>query len=161
MKKKRCVECNEVTSLVHGDREYEGLPGVILHNVKIDLCPQGHESITLPNPGSLVQNVAREILHKHSLLFGGEFLVLRNSVGLFEIEKCADIVGFPQEVIGEWEENDSPVHPYADRKLRLFGAPQFSERVRKRNMSFADTEPPRPLHVGMLFTGDEWTPVSF
>lgn len=99
-----------------------GLSDVKLLNVPVHRCPKrGEVEVVIPRLPELHRLLAELLTRKPDALIGEEFRFLRKHLG-FSSSDFAKKLGVTLETVSRWESAKHPVHPVADRLVRLLVA---------------------------------------
>ena len=120
---RRCTECGGPLTVARKTAPYpeSGLPNVVLVNVPVWKCVNGHEEIEIPAMRELHDVLVHQILRKPAPLTGAEIRFLRKRVGLSSKEFGARL-GFHQVTVSKLETGRHRLQRPTDLLIRLYCA---------------------------------------
>ncbi len=82
-----CTTCGKPMRSRVGDYNYSGagLPGILLQNVRVWRCPEGHVDVTIPAIGQLHEMISKFLLRSNRELTGAQFRFITSATMLSEV----------------------------------------------------------------------------
>ena len=129
----RCGECGEPMRRVARTVPYpeSGLENVLLHNVPVWECVNGHQDLQIPAVEQLHQLIAEIVVTQPAPLKGRDVRYLRKHLG-YSAREFSAIVGMNHVHLSRLENDRRPMPRKFDVLIRLFGAQALSERSKRQ-----------------------------
>ena len=116
--------------MASGSVEYteSGLDNILLENVPVWRCPNGHEDVQIPAVNELHQVIAKSIVAQPWALMGDEIRFLRKSLG-YSARQFSALVGLNYVTLSRFENERRPIPRKMDALVRLFFAQALCEKT--------------------------------
>ncbi len=116
----KCPECATNMRESRGDHVYveSGLDNVVLKDIAIYVCENGHRMPGIPNMKILHEVIAQALLSKPALLSGKEIKYLRKQLRLKAVE-FAIILGLTKQHLSRLENGRQAIGQQTDKLIRL------------------------------------------
>lgn len=128
----RCGECGLAMHRVLRTVDYPecGLSNVVLHNVPVWECANGHQDVQIPAADELHRLLAEMVVGQPSPLTGEDIRFLRKQFG-YSARALSDRVGLHHVTLSRVENDRRPIPRKLDALVRLFFGMVLSEEARR------------------------------
>lgn len=128
-----CGECDEPVRVALATIPYpeSGLDNVVLANVPVRRCSNGHEDVQIPAIKELHDVLATVVISQPWPLLGQHVRFLRKHLG-YSARSFSAIIGLNYVTLSKFEDERSRISRKVDALVRLFCAQAISERLNQR-----------------------------
>jgi DNA-binding transcriptional regulator YiaG len=124
-----CGTCGEIMSRKFGETPYpqSGLANVVLQNVPMWVCANGHRDVQIPAVDQLHSLLASAIVVQPWSLKGNEIKFLRKFLS-YSARDFSALIGVHHVTLSDWETNKTPIVRQSEALIRL----AFAELIRDK-----------------------------
>ena len=128
-----CGECGEPMLIVQATLPYPecGLDNVVLCNVPVWECRNGHQDVQIPAVKQLHQVLAQMLVAQPWPLLGQDVRFMRKHLG-YSARAFSAIIGLNYVTLSKFENERSRIPRKMDALVRLFCAQALCERLNRR-----------------------------